>query len=90
MMKMIQVTHLGREKKKSENYKKWQTDGYIKHSRLLKMSVAQGCRLSYKLNIGRSFIQHVGKKGLLFSKQEKEVLGKSWIYYPYGMQCFLM
>lgn len=32
MMKMIQVTHLGREKKKSENYKKWQTDGYIKHS----------------------------------------------------------
>lgn len=43
-----------------------------------KMSVAQGHRLSYKLTIGRSFIQHVGgKKRLFFSKEEKEVLGRN-------------
>lgn len=49
-------------KKKNDNYEKQQTDGYTKHNRLLKMSVAQGYRLSYKLNIGRSFIQHVREK----------------------------
>lgn len=54
-------------KKKSDNYEKQQTDGYTKHNRLLEMSVAQGHRLSYKLTIGRSFIQHVGgeKKAVL-------------------------
>lgn len=51
-----------RQGKKNDNYEKQQTDGYTKHNRLLKMSVAQGCRLNYKLNIGRSFIQRVGEK----------------------------
>lgn len=51
-----------RQGKKNDNYEKQQTDGCTKHNRLLKMSVAQGYRLSYKLNIGRSFIQHDGEK----------------------------
>lgn len=48
-------------REKSENYEKWQADGYIKYKRL-KMSVAQGYGLSYKLNIDMSFIQYVGGK----------------------------
>lgn len=50
-----------RQGKNNDSYEKHQTDGYTKHSRLLEMSVAQGYRLSYKLLIGRSFIQHAGE-----------------------------
>lgn len=64
---------LRQREKKNDIYEKQQTDGYTKHNRLLKMSVAQGHRLSYKLNIGRSFIQHVGeKKGCSLLKRKKK------------------
>ena len=59
-------------KKKNDSYEKQQTDGYTKHNRLLEMSVAQGYRLSYKLNIGRSFIHHVGGKRLFLVKRKKK------------------
>lgn len=68
---------LRQAKKKNDSYEKQQTDGYTKYNRLLEMSVAQGYRLSYKLTIGRSFIQHVGEKTLFFSKEEKEVSGRN-------------
>ena len=41
------------------------------------MSVAQGYRLHYKLNIDRSFLKHVWEKRLLFTKEKEEVLGKN-------------
>lgn len=60
-------------KRNNNSYEKQWTDSCTNHNRLLEVSVAQGYRPSYKLTIGRSFIQLVGEKRLLFCKEEIEV-----------------